>query len=236
MDMHCHLLPEVDDGAQNIQETAAMMKIAYDDGIRTIMVTPHHHGGRYQPSKEKIRRQYAKLQEMLHASGLDLHVYLGQEIYYQQEIPERLNQGELFTLAASNYVLIEFSGNVLPSEIRMAVQSLTMEGYLPILAHVERYGCLVKEPAMVTELVELGAYIQVNGASILEGSFGTKRYIKGLLKKGLVHLVASDAHGTSYRTPELSKVYEKIVKKYGTAYGRELLVENPERIIRNEYI
>lgn len=236
IDIHCHLLPEIDDGAKSIEETVQMLAMAHKNGTRGIIVTPHYHEGRYKTNRAEIEKKFQRVKKIAGQACKTFHVYLGQEIYYQQDTLERLDAEELLTMADSAYVLIEFSTRITFQEMKNAFQSLILGGYVPILAHVERYECMYENVEQAEELVELGAYIQVNGQSLVNGSFKMKQYIKMLLKRELVHLIASDAHGSEGRVPELRNAYQYIERKYGKEYAEELMIDNPERIINNEYI
>lgn len=236
IDIHCHMLPGIDDGAKTIEETIKMVSLAYKSGVRKIICTPHYHAGRYRPSREKIEQQFTLVKKIVEQASDDIFLYIGHEINYEQDILKLLEEEKLFTLADSNYVLIEFSTGVGYNEIKRALQSVVMGGYVPILAHAERYGCLVEDISLVKELIDGGVYIQINAFSIMEGQRKIKRFIKELIKKDLLHLVATDAHDTEYRPPELIRAYNYIAKKYNVQYADELMIENPERIIKNEYI
>lgn len=236
VDIHCHLLPEIDDGAQTMEETVKMVSIAYKNGIRKIIATPHYHAGRYKPEKENIEAQFQRVKRIVAQASDEIELYLGHEIYYQDGIVSLLDEERLFTLADSGYVLVEFSTSVSYVDLKRALQNIVMGGYVPILAHAERYSCLVKEAALVSELVELGVYIQANADSFLNGNGHMKKFLKTLIKRQLLHVVATDAHGFEHRAPELEKAYHYIEKKYGETLAQELMLENPERIIKNEYI
>ncbi|MEG0108395.1 MAG: CpsB/CapC family capsule biosynthesis tyrosine phosphatase [Lachnospiraceae bacterium] len=237
IDIHCHMLPETDDGARNMKEAVDMLRLAYMNGTRSIILTPHFHGGRYVTSKEKILEQYLKFKKIAEKASSSLHIYIGHEINYQQDIVERLRKDELFTMADSGYILIEFSPGVTFTEIKQGFQQLIFSGYVPILAHAERYGCLVKEYELAEQLVEMGAYIQINAASITNADNPrVRKFIKRMLGGRLIHLIASDAHDCQYRTPDMKEAYLYIRKKYGSQLANELLIKNPERILKNEYI
>lgn len=236
VDIHCHMLQGVDDGAKTIEETIKMVSMAYKSGIRKIICTPHYHAGRYRPSREKMEQQFALVKKIVEQASDDICLYRGREIYYEQDVLKLLEEGVLCTLADSNYVLIEFPTEVLYNEMKRALQSLVMGGYAPIVAHAERYDCLLETISRVKELIDGGMYIQVNAFSVTNGQRKIKRFIHELIKKELLHFVATDAHDTEYRPPELMHAYDYIAKKYNVQYADELMIHNPERIIKNEYI
>ena len=213
-DIHCHVLPGVDDGSQNIEESMQMLRIAYQNQIKRIIVTPHNKPMRHNAGPEKIS-----------------------ELYYCDELVDKLENHKACTMADTAYVLVEFSPADSWEYIRNGMNSLIMGGYIPILAHVERYREICVSTERIEELIEMGAYIQVNVSSIM-GKYGmtTRHFTRVLLKKKLVHFVATDAHNCENRTPELEQCARWIEKKYGQTYARQLLWDNASRVIEGEYI
>lgn len=237
-DIHCHILPGIDDGAEDKKEMIRMLQLAYKEGIRTIIATPHFHPRRGEADAyivENIwRRACAEIQKVYP----DMRIYTGNEIYYRQDAVQRLKNGELLTLAGSDYVLVEFSlSSAEPDEIMDAVKELQMAGYLPVIAHIERYDRVLGDVLAVEELVEAGAYIQVNTSSITGEQGGKrKRFVKKLLKQECVHFVGTDAHDSHRRTPSIKKCAAYIRKKFGDETADMILYENPSMVIKNEII
>lgn len=234
VDMHCHCLPGLDDGAHTMEESIKMLKTAYEDGIRTVIATPHFHHRRGNASKNEILESVVRVQEEIQKSCPDMKIFAGNEIYYSSSVPERISKGELCTLADSKYVLIEFSPEKEYSEMRRAVNAVQAEGVWPVIAHVERYECLVKNPALASELAEMGAYLQVNAAGIL-GKYGRKekRMIKKLFSAGDITFVATDAHDTVHRRQELSEAAAYVRKKYGEAVEEACFSKNAQMVVKN---
>ena len=233
-DVHCHILPGVDDGANSIQTSREMLRLASDDGIRAIVCTPHYHLGRGTTSSQKDRAVFENLKRLARTEFPEIQIFLGQENYYTSETLEKLEQGELLTMGESDYVLLEFSHTVTFGHIRDAVYELYQCGYLPIIAHVERYNEIVGKPESVAELVKHGAYIQVNADSLSLGITNpVRRFVIKLLKQDLVHFIASDAHGTKSRVPQLSAAAKLVKSKLGEEKAREIFWENPRSIIKN---
>ena len=138
-DIHCHMLPGIDDGAADAQESMAMLKKAYRDGVRRIIVTPHYRRGMFEPDPRKVLHRYEKVKEkaaQIGANGIEL--YLGCECHRYSGMAQDLRKGILPTLAESRYVLVEFSGIDPYSRIRAVIYELTSAGFVPIIAHVER--------------------------------------------------------------------------------------------------
>lgn len=232
IDIHNHCLPNVDDGAKNKEESLEMLRCTYDQGIRDIIVTPHFKKIKRGRTKEEIQRKLREMQEALDNEKIDLKLHIGCELFYSSRSIEYLENNIIATLADSSYILIEFYPDEEFRKIREATYELLAAGYVPILAHVERYQYL-SDLSKVVELIELGALIQVNVASIL-GKQGRKttKYVNTLLKNRLVHFVATDAHDMDRRRPRLLECVHYLEKKYGIEYADELCTLNPQKILK----
>lgn len=237
VDLHCHVLPGVDDGAQDVTISHQMIEMAVADGIGQIVVTPHYKAHKYNESRERIEQLVQETQAWVDAQGYTLKLYTGNEIKYFHEMTNLLKEQKICTLADSFYVLVEFTPGDDYSYIRHGVKEILAAGYYPVVAHIERYEALSSHEKYIEELVDMGAYMQVNAASI-EGRLGfiTKHKVIKWIKNGLVHLVASDAHTTHTRIPNLSKSAQIIEKKCGIEAVQELYHDNQQKIIANELI
>lgn len=238
VDVHCHILPGIDDGAQNMDMTMQMVKKAYEEGIRIIIATPHYHPRRGKADTQVIEQMFDSVRDKIKTVYPDMELYRGNEIYYRHNTVEYLKQGKLFSMAGSDYVLVEFSlSGVEETEIIDAIKALEMAGYLPVIAHVERYENIVGDIEAVQEFVKAGAYIQVNAGSILGDSGGSaRRFAKKLIKNDLVHFVGTDAHDVRRRAPLMKKCASYITKKFGGDTAQMLLVDHPTLLIHNELI
>ncbi len=234
IDMHCHCLPGIDDGAKNKEESLEMLKQAYADGIRGIIATPHYHYRRGNASKEVVLAKVAEMQEAVKESCPELQIYPGNELGYNSHLVEKMEEESVCTMAGSRYVLIEFSPETEYAEIRNALLEIQTLGVWPILAHIERYFCLVSKPVLALELADMGVYLQVNADGVL-GKYGRKE--KGLIKKmfkaGRISFVATDAHDTELRKQKLSECAEYVKKKYGEEIMKECFFDNPQAVIKN---
>lgn len=237
IDIHSHILPNLDDGSNSIEQTINMLKVAYKEGIRTIIITPHYHEGRAINSLANIEDTLNLVKIKAADLNQKIDIKVGCEIYYSHSTVELLRKKQLPTMAGSRYVLIEFSHLAEYQFIKNAVQSLMLEGYSPILAHIERYGSILKDIDRVEELVEMGAYIQVNAMSVIgDSGMAVHGFVKKLLKHNLVHFIATDCHNDKSRAPKLAKSVGYIAKKYGEDYAIQLVHDNPLKILQNEYI
>lgn len=236
-DMHCHILPGIDDGASNEYDMMKLVRIAYNEGIRTIMTTPHYHPYRGSADVDTVMRVFGKSYSLIRHYFPDMEVYEGCEIYFQRDIVEKLKNGELLTLANSKYVLVEFSTDTECSYIRDAISEILFAGYFPVIAHIERYDNLMDDFELVEELVESGAYVQVNAGSII-GKSGTKakKDIRKMMQKNLVHFVGTDAHDIKSRPPLMKKSVRYVEKKFGEDVAERIFKINPEMLIKNKII
>lgn len=236
-DIHIHILPGVDDGARNEDSSTRMLEIAYADGIRSMICTPHFHGGYMESSAENNYKALEKLRSIASNKFPEMKLYMGNEIYYFDSMPEWLDAGKLYTMADSNYTLVEFSPGVSLWELNSAVRNLIQSGYMPILAHINRYADLIENINHVYDLIDSGAYIQIN-TEALNGDMGfkAKQFTNKLLKADGVHFIASDAHSSRVRRPELSETAAYIRKKYGEETAERIFSVNPQKIINNEII
>lgn len=234
VDIHCHILCGLDDGAENIAESVEMAKIACDGGSSFIVATPHSNMSDIykNPWGENIVSKIVALNKALSEKGIDLRILPGQEIYCGDHAVEKLKNGQLITLNNSRYPLIEFNFYQNASFLYDQIWELSKEGYVPIVAHPERYAFVQENPDSVSRIKSLGALIQINKGS-LRGNFGRTAYKCSdyIISHRLADFIASDAHSPFSRTPYLESVYEIIAENYSFDYADFLLKDNPRCVI-----
>jgi len=236
-DIHNHAMPDVDDGAHNLKESNRMLKAAYEEGIRSIILTPHCYPRFRETTPDELKEKHLKLQKLAHMIDRSFEIYLGNEIYYQHDVAELLHNRKIQTMAGSDYVLVEFSLSKDFRDIKNGLYELQMAGYLPILAHIERYKCFEKTFNHMVELEEMGVYLQVNASSVIgNNGLATKRFVKQALDEELVHFIATDAHGIWNRPPLIKKCVHYVSKKYGSERAGLLFYQHPMDIIKNRTI
>ncbi|MGM9616111.1 CpsB/CapC family capsule biosynthesis tyrosine phosphatase [Butyricicoccus sp.] len=234
IDLHTHILPAVDDGSPDWETTAKMLRLAYADGTGALVLTPHFRHG-YAGGIEQIRAVFAQVQALAAKKVPGLELFLGTEILCEVDLVERLAAGEVLTLAGTQYVLLEYRPSVDYSMIQHSIRDVMNYGYIPIMAHAERYDCLRRRKERSGELVDMGALLQVNADSILgRHGFGIRHFCAGLLRQELVSFVASDAHNASDRSPVLSGAERYVARKYGMDYARELFYENVFQLLYHQ--
>lgn len=230
-DIHCHILPGVDDGSKSMEESKWMLRKEYEDGVRRIIVTPHFRYDMFEPSMQTVKKQFLRLQAAAAEVGEDLELFLGCELHVSMDMVSCLKKGERLTMAGSRYVLVEFGNNDEKSYIKERIQKLKLNGYLPIIAHAERYRAVKGNVDFVHELKSQGALIQVNADSISgKDGLSVKWFTKKLLKQELVDFIGTDGHGMKSRVPDMGKCYAQVLKTMGEEYTRKIFVENPKKI------
>lgn len=230
-DIHCHLLPAIDDGAGNNDESLEMARIAVQEGTTTMVVTPHQLGCWRQNLAQDIRRRTNALQELLNEHQIPLVVLPGGEIRIEDDMPELLDQDELMTLGDHRrHVLVEQ-----PFEIYFPLQPiqelLSQRSLQGILAHPERNRGIMHRPALVGELVDAGWLMQVNAGSLL-GAFGSKsqNLAAQFLSSGWVHFLATDCHGAKNRRPLMRDAFARASELIGEQAALQLCCENPRLV------
>lgn len=234
VDIHCHILPEVDDGAWDRETALEMARMAVHSGVRRIIATPHFQG--VPQSLEQmpyIVHQYRQLQSAIRREKLELELIPGAEILCVPQTLELARMGQLPTLGKSRYVLTEFYFDASWEFMDSTLSQLQDLGYQSVVAHPERYSAIQHSPDRVRSWFERGIVIQVNKGSVL-GAFGRRAEETAvrLLYRGNVHIIASDAHSPERRTPDMTAVREWAREHLGREYSKILLEDNPCRITR----
>lgn len=226
IDIHSHVLPFIDDGAVSTEVSLAMLEELRAQGVTDVICTPHFRKPKYVCTKRQIVDVFNNFAKQAEQVGVNL--YLGQEIATSKPLLKQDLQDDLLTINNTNYVLLEFDYNN-----RIDVDQICYEtkvlGYIPIIAHVERYTYL--SIADIAELKQNGALIQINASSVCAGLFDKRRKkVFELIKRGLVDFVASDYH--SFRTLNLKNAHARIQKKFGVEVANKLFKKNAEVLIK----
>lgn len=242
IDIHSHIIFGVDDGPQTIEESRSLLMDAYNQGVRTIVATSHRRIGMFETPEDTIEKNFKSVQKLSKEVASDLTVLYGAEIYYSSELMDKLEKKIIPSINGSSYVLIEFSQNAKLWEIKTGLTNILRMGFIPVIAHVERYQSFENNENYLKELIHMGCYVQINSSSVLKAKWFNdknrlfKKRAKYYLDKDLVHCVASDMHHLSKRPPYMKEAFEVISHKYGVKKAKELFVENPIRIITNQMI
>lgn len=232
-DVHSHILPAVDDGAQTMEEACRMIDMAYREGIRIIVLTPHHHPRRGNVELSHLNKKLQELRTRISRTETEMRIFFGMEVYFQEDILKELDEKKLKSMGKSNCILLEFSQSDTFFYIRCSIQKVQMKGYQVILAHVERYACMLENWTCIEELLGMGVYIQINSGSIMgENGAKEKRYVRKLLKNRYVHLVGTDAHDTNRRKPEMRKAADYVERKCGRKYAELIFYKNAVSMLK----
>lgn len=238
IDIHCHLMPSVDDGAKDLEETLAMFENAYTSGVTDIILTPHYiKGTKYEINNEQKEKITNILREALRRTDMDINIYYGNEVYIDNDLVVMIKDKKVATLANSRYVLVELPVNSMDNNAGNVFFNLRSNGYIPIIAHPERYVYFQKHPEKVMDYIKLGCLLQGDYMSLL-GKYGkkAKKTLKILLKNGVIKFLSSDIHHSynDYHIPEAEKRTLRIVKDENIV--NKLFVENPENVINDKII
>lgn len=236
IDIHCHILPDFDDGAADLVESLAMARLAAASGVTGIVATPHFRGEEESlEDLSKLVSRLVMLNEAISKARIPVAVYPGCEILCLPQTPRMGKAGQLPTLGDTNYLLCEFFFNESPVYMDEMLRTLRSYGYRIVVAHPERYEAVQRDPGLAEKWFGNGYVLQLNKGSIL-GAFGPKvQQTAGvLLDGGLVHLFASDAHSASRRTTDMRPLRQHLSERCPEAYVRVLLEENPRRLIAGQ--
>lgn len=237
VDLHCHLLPGIDDGPHSWEESLEMARLAVADGISAVVATPHQLGNYGNNDSGKIRSTVRQFQEHLDRLGIRLRVVAGADVRIEPDTIGRIRAGEVMTLAdRGRYVLLE-----LPHELYFPLDRLLSDfraaGLIAVLSHPERNVGLLGQGRIAEHLVDVGCLLQVTAASLV-GVFGpqVKEFAEWLVVKGLAHFIATDAHGVKSRRPLIRRAYNRAVELAGEPAARELCSGNPACVLADRIV
>lgn len=234
LDLHCHLLPGIDDGATDLDMALEMARIAVADGIGTIACTPHIYPGLYDNTAAGIRVAIAALQAELDRSAIELKLVEGADVHLSPNLLDSLRAGHVPTIAGSRYVLLEPPHHVAPPRFEELVFQLLIAGYVPIITHPERLIWIEDHYEIFVQLVKAGAWMQLTAGSLV-GRFGKRpRYwADKMLDERLVHVLATDAHHPRRRPPLLAEGRAAAALRVGEEEARHMVLTRPRGVMDN---
>lgn len=232
IDIHQHLVHGMDDGAQSFEETQGMLLAAREQGIGTIIATPHAVPGRERFERERYARRLDRARSFCAQQGLPIALHEGAEVFYTEDTLRLLDEGQIPTLAGSRYVLLEFGAKAPFEYLSGAARKLGSAGYLPVFAHIERCHCLRQVGNVVRLKESYQALMQMNARTLLE-PYGLmeKWWSAKVLREGMIDLIASDAHNTTARRNLLGEAYASATQRFGEREARRMFVETPAEIL-----
>lgn len=231
LDLHCHILPGIDDGAKNLEVSLELLREEKRQGVQAITFTPHFHANRISLEDFLRAREhsYQKLMAEPEVQELGIKFKVGAEIYFTTKLNE-LDLDEL-CFTDTNYLLIEFPTDERPYGLTHTLIDIINRGYQPILAHVERYPYFTADPTKLYDLIEKGCIAQINGGAILEGDKIVMKYIKW----GMAQIISSDTHNMKRRPPNLKDAYKVVKRKFGDEYV-EWFEKNARDVFKGRYV
>ena len=239
IDLHCHILPGVDDGAGSLDDACRMARLAAESGVSVIVATPHCNLPNQTPNyrSAELYQQFNNLNQVFREQKIPVQVLPGAEVFARDNLEELLAGHRVNTLNRSHYLLTEFYFGEPANVLSSALRSVRRAGYIPVVAHPERYEAVQQDPGLAVGWFRDGYIIQLNKGSILGrlGS-GAKHCAMWLLDHGFAHVIASDAHSPEYRTTYMKTLTNLLLDYYPEEYVRLLLVDNPQRIIEDRSI
>ena len=232
IDIHSHILFGVDDGAKTINESMELIKEAISKGVTHLILTPHFNKRNYSLKQDNVFVNYQLLKEKTVLENLNIHLFLGNEVYLTGSY-SIISENGFYTLADSNYILIEFNEIIPPDNIPEICYEINVAGYIPIIAHAERYEIFHNNIKLLAEILNEGVHLQVNASSVIKKEDNKRNKLAHfLLKNELISFVASDVHNTTNRKFYLDKAYKEVCK-HDACYGDKIFKQNQLNIIKN---
>lgn len=235
-DIHSHILPEVDDGAWDMQESLEMIRTAASCGVSTLIATPHCIPGKFENYNTiSLRNQFSMLRSSVRAEGIPVEILSGMEVFVTDQLPDQLDRRQVLTLNDTSYLLVEFDFDEPFFWCTKMLKKVLERNYIPVIAHPERYFAVYHEPWKVEEWLEMGCHIQLNKGSVL-GRFGReiRRAADYLMRNDMAACIASDAHSTYQRTTVMSELYRYLTETYSKEYADMVLCDNPRKICQGQ--
>jgi protein-tyrosine phosphatase len=235
IDLHCHILPGIDDGAADLSVSIAMAKAFVADSVSVVACTPHILPGLYHNSGPQIRQATAQLQQVLDKEGIALLLVPGADNHIVPNFATELRSGHLLSLDDTRYVLVEPPHHVAPPRLEDLFFSLLVAGYVPVLTHPERLTWVNAHYEMVKRLAKAGVWMQLTVGS-LAGVFGpnARYWAERMLDEGYAHILATDAHDMGGRPPNLGEGRELASKRVGNVEAERLVMTRPQGMLLNK--
>ncbi|PAD67848.1 tyrosine protein phosphatase [Bacillus sp. 7586-K] len=236
IDIHSHILPGIDDGAQTVEDSINMAKLAVEEGITKIIATPHHQNGKYINKKQNIIERVSELNVVLQKENIPLEVLPGQETRIYGELIEDINKGDILPLNQTNYLFIELPSGHIPRYTEQLLFDVQLKGFTPIIVHPERNAGVMENPDKLLNLVKKGALTQVTAGSVV-GYFGKKiqKLSMQLIEANLTHFISSDAHNITSRSFHIRESISEINKEFGQQ-AVYYFKENAELLVNGQMV
>lgn len=237
IDVHSHILPNIDDGSRSIEETFNLIKEAKEVGFEGIVCTSHYMENYYETNRPEREVWINAIHENLENKNIDMNLYLGNEIYMSDNIIELLEDGKATTMNDTSYVLFELPMNAEPMNLYDMVYEMQQYKIVPILAHPERYSFVQTDPELIYDLIDKGVLMQANYGSII-GQYGKKAQmiVQKFLENNMIHMLGTDVHRQNTIYPKIPEIILELKSLIGEEKVKELTTINPELVINNKRI
>lgn len=237
IDIHTHILPNIDNGSKSIEETFNLIREAKNAGFEAIVLTSHYKEGKYETDVPEREAWVNAIYENIRAKNIDMKIYLGNEIYMTKNIIKLLENEKAATINDTSYVLFELSLDKEPENLYEMIRKMQNDKIVPILAHPERYKFVQQDPELIYDLIQNGVLIQADYGSII-GQYGEKAKImvKKLFQNNMVHMLGSNVHKQNTIYPKIPEILSKINEIVGEDKLKELTTTNPQLVLRNKRI
>ena len=237
IDVHSHILPNIDDGSRSIDETFNLIKEAKEAGFEGIICTSHYMENYYETDRPEREVWINAIHENLKNKNIEMNLYLGNEIYMSDNIIKLLEDGKATTMNDTSYVLFELPLNVEPMNLYDMVYEMQQYKIVPILAHPERYSFVQTDPELIYDLIDKGVLMQANYGSIV-GQYGkkTQMIVQKFLENNMIHMLGTDAHRQNTIYPKIPEILVELKSLIGEEKLNELTTINPELVINNKRI
>ena len=237
IDFHSHILPNIDDGSRSIEETFNLIKEAKKVGFEAIISTSHYMENYYETDVPEREVWVKAIYENLKTKDIDTKLYLGNEIYFSENIIELLEKRKASTINDTSYVLFELPLNAEPMNLYDVIYDMLQYKLVPVLAHPERYSFVQKDPDLIYDLIEKGVLMQANYGSII-GQYGEKAQIivRKFFENNMIHFLGSDVHRQNTIYPKIPMALELISEIIGDDKLEELTTKNPKLVLNNKKI
>lgn len=237
IDLHTHILPNIDDGSRSIEETFNLINEAKNAGFDAIVSTSHYIEGYYETNTPEREVWVNAIYENLKAKDIDVNLYLGNEVYISENIIKLLEEGKASTINDTSYVLFEMPFNQEPMILYDVIYEMMQYKLVPILAHPERYSFVWQDPDLIYDLVQKGVLMQANYGSVI-GQYGEKaqRIVKKFLEKNMIHFLGSDVHRQNTIYPKIPQILSELGAIISQEKIKELTTINPRLVLQNKKI
>lgn len=237
IDFHTHIIPNIDDGSRNIDETISLIEEAKRAGFDEIILTSHYKENVFEVDEGERKNILKKINKILSVEEIECNLHIANEIYITGDIIELLEDGKASTINGTNYVLFEMPFHSEPQNLYDVIYEMLEHKLIPVLAHPERYSYVQKNPELIYDLIEKGILMQSNYGSVL-GLYGknAKIIVRKLLENNLVHFLGTDVHRQNTIYPLVKQSIEKIESIIGKERLEELTTINPKLALSNKAI